>query len=97
LKKVEVPKDYKFTTEYIPVSKPMKPAKICTPTTNFQEDVLWVVDGNVQESDSLLRNLNPNEICKMEVMEKKKATKTYGLKAKNGVVEIWTCKDKSKN
>jgi hypothetical protein len=97
LKKVEVPKDYKFTTEYIPVSKPMKPAKICTPTTNFQEDVLWVVDGNVQESDSLLRNLNPNEICKMEVMEKKKANKTYGLKAKNGVVEIWTCKDKSKN
>ncbi len=50
---------------------------------------LFYVDG-VPTEKSYLKNIDPNDIKKINVLKDKKATKKYGQKAKNGVVEIFT-------
>lgn len=53
-----------------------------------QADPLIVVDGIVQDGIDKLNDIDPNSIESMSVIKDENAVKTYGEKAKNGVIEI---------
>jgi TonB-dependent SusC/RagA subfamily outer membrane receptor len=63
------------------------------------KDPLYVLDGVVQpKNGDVLKNLNPNDIARMDVLKNESATKAYGEAGANGVVIITTKKaEASKN
>jgi len=48
---------------------------------------LYVIDGKIREYINLVE-INPNDIITIDVIKGDAATKKYGEKGKNGVVEI---------
>ncbi len=59
--------------------------------TDGDEEPLYVIDGK-ETSEKKFKKLSPSEVEKIEVLKGDGATKKYGKKAKNGVVEITTKK-----
>ncbi|MFH6602077.1 M56 family metallopeptidase [Maribacter algicola] len=59
--------------------------------TDGDEEPLYIIDGK-EVSEKKFKKLSPSEIEKIEVLKGDGATKKYGKKAKNGVVEITTKK-----
>jgi len=51
------------------------------------DNVLYVIDGKIREYINLVE-INPNDIITIDVIKGDAATKKYGEKGKNGVVEI---------
>lgn len=52
---------------------------------------LIIIDG--KKSDINIKDINPKDICRIDVLKDVSATKIYGDKGKNGVVLITTMKD----
>ena len=93
LEKVVLPKK-----EYKDILYPMgdyKPSKMatCTPSADFPSNALYVVDGKEVDSGFLHKNIKPEEIEKLTVMEKELARTKYGEKGKKGVILISTKKN----
>lgn len=58
-------------------------------TIPYNNNVLYIVDGNpVTEKE--LKQLNPKNIAKVDVLKDSKATALYGVKGSNGVVIVQT-------
>ena len=55
----------------------------------LDDEPLFVIDGKLVGSKFNIRDINPNEIDRINVLKDKKAINKYGQKAKNGVVEIY--------
>lgn len=62
-----------------------------TEKSELPKDVLYIIDGKEMPSGSM-KDLDPNTIKMVNVLKGEAATKKYGEKAKNGVVEITTKK-----
>ena len=61
---------------------------------NFNnESILFVIDGDLKKLGYKPKDIEPNNIDHIVVLKDKKATKKYGEKAKNGVVEIYLKKE----
>ncbi len=56
------------------------------------EKPLVIIDGKESDSATILDDLDPSKIDKMEVLKGEKAVEQYGEKAKNGVILIVTKK-----
>ena len=62
-----------------------------TEKSELPKDVLYIIDGKEMTSGSM-KDIDPNTIKMINVLKGEGATKKYGEKAKNGVVEITTKK-----
>lgn len=62
-----------------------------TEKSELPKDVLYIIDGKEMTSGSM-KDIDPNTIKMVNVLKGEGATKKYGEKAKNGVVEITTKK-----
>lgn len=80
--------EFKFEKSDKPITKVEK----CTPSINFPENALYIIDGKITDSGYLHKNVKPNEIDKLEVMEIELAKIKYGNKGKRGVILISTKK-----
>jgi hypothetical protein len=60
--------------------------------TELPKDVLYIVDGKELQSGSM-KDIDPNTIKSINVLKGETATKLYGEKGKNGVIEIITKKN----
>ncbi|CAM4290336.1 M56 family metallopeptidase [Gillisia limnaea] len=60
------------------------------------EKPLVVIDGKEKEADFDMKSINPEDIESINVLKGENATKEYGDKGKNGVIEI-ELKDKKEN
>lgn len=67
----------------------------CTPSVDFPPNALYVIDGKLADSGYLHKNVQVEDIDKLEVMEAKSATEKYGEKAKKGVILITLKKEKA--
>jgi beta-lactamase regulating signal transducer with metallopeptidase domain len=56
-------------------------------------EILFVVNGKVQEHGYKPKDIKPNNIKSMTVLKDQKATEKYGERAKNGVIEIYLKKE----
>jgi len=59
--------------------------------TQTEAKPLIIIDG--KKSDINIKDINPKDICRIDVLKDVSATKIYGDKGKNGVVLITTMKD----
>ena len=64
----------------------------CTPSADFPPNALYVIDGKLTDSGYLHKNVQVEDIDKLEVMETESAKAKYGEKAKKGVILITTKK-----
>ena len=70
--------------------------KLCCPPQDTTKNPLFVIDGEIisNSSPKALKELDPNNIQKINVLKGEKAIQKYGHDGQNGVVEIWTKKMK---
>jgi BlaR1 peptidase M56 len=80
--------EYKFEKSNKPVSKIEK----CTPSIDFPANALYIINGKMADSGYLHKNVKPDEIDKLEVMEIELAKTKFGEKGKSGVILISTKK-----
>ncbi|CAM4086795.1 MULTISPECIES: TonB-dependent receptor plug domain-containing protein [Flavobacterium] len=59
------------------------------PTVNVANEILYVVNSNYVSED-ILKNINPNNIERVDVLKSQAATAIYGEKAQNGALVITT-------
>jgi hypothetical protein len=64
----------------------------CTPSPDFPANAMYVVDGKMVDSGYLHKNVQVEEIEKLEVMDVETAKIKYGDKGKKGVILISTKK-----
>ncbi|MDZ7898667.1 MAG: hypothetical protein U5N85_11670 [Arcicella sp.] len=64
----------------------------CTPSVDFPSNALYVIDGKEVDSGFLHKNIKPEDIESLEVMNQEIARKKYGEKGKKGVILISTKK-----
>jgi hypothetical protein len=64
----------------------------CTPSVDFPPNALYVVDGKTVDSGYLHKNVQVEDIFKLEVMDTELAKVKYGDKGKKGVILISTKK-----
>jgi hypothetical protein len=64
----------------------------CTPSADFPPNALYIIDGKLADSGYLHKNVQVEDIDKLEVMETESAKAKYGEKAKKGVILITTKK-----
>jgi beta-lactamase regulating signal transducer with metallopeptidase domain len=83
---------------------PVKPTTAVITVVGYKKEEpakepLYVLDGVVQPKDGdVLKNLNPNDIARIDVLKNESATKAYGEAGKDGVIIIATKKaEASKN
>ena len=81
------------TAQWIPKGAKTRVMVVKTDTGNTDKDPLIIIDGVEVEGDVSLETMDPDSIATINVLKGKAATKKYGSKAKNGVVEITTKKD----
>jgi hypothetical protein len=62
-----------------------------TEKTELPKDVLYIIDGKEMTSGSI-KDIDPTSIKMVSVLKGENATKKYGEKGKNGVIEITTKK-----
>jgi ribosomal protein L18E len=62
----------------------------CTPSADFPPNAIYVIDGKLTDSGYLHKNVEVENIDKLEVMETESAIAKYGEKAKKGVILITT-------
>jgi hypothetical protein len=90
-KKVLPKREYK-DIEY-PISKnPLPKTEKCTPSPDFPPNAMYVVDGKMVDSGYLHKNIQVENIEKLEVMDTELAKAKYGDKGKKGVILISTKK-----
>ena len=80
--------EFKFEKPSISITKIEK----CTPSIDFPANALYVIDEKIVDSGYLHKNVKPDEIDKLEVMEIELAKTKYGEKGKSGVILISTKK-----
>jgi hypothetical protein len=64
----------------------------CTPSVYFPPNAMYIIDGKIVDSGYLHKNVQVEDIDKLEVMETESAKAKYGEKAKKGVILITTKK-----
>jgi BlaR1 peptidase M56 len=64
----------------------------CTPSADFPPNAMYVVDGKMVDSGYLHKNVQVEDIEKLEVMDTELAKTKYGDKGKKGVILISTKK-----
>lgn len=74
------------------LNKPSAKIEKCTPSIDFPANALYIIDGKIADSGYLHKNVKPDEIDKLEVMEIELAKTKYGDKGKSGVILISTKK-----
>ena len=74
------------------LNRPLAKIEKCTPSIDFPANALYIIDGKIADSGYLHKNVKPDEIDKLEVMEIETAKTKYGDKGKNGVILISTKK-----
>jgi hypothetical protein len=90
-KKILPKREYK-DIEY-PISKnPLPKTEKCTPSADFPPNAMYVVDGKMVDSGYLHKNVQVEDIEKLEVMDTELAKTKYGDKGKKGVILISTKK-----
>jgi hypothetical protein len=65
----------------------------CTPSQDFPPNAIYVVDGKMVDSGYLHKNVQVEDIDKLEVMNPEIARIKYGEKGKKGVILISTKKN----
>ena len=73
-------------------NRPIVKVEKCTPSIDFPVNALYVIDGKIADSGYLHKNVKPDEIDQLEVMETNLAKIKYGEKGKGGVILISTKK-----
>lgn len=77
---------------FIKPEKNLPKMEKCTPSIAFPTNALYIIDGKIADSGYLHKNVKPDEIDKLEVMEIELAKTKYGEKGKSGVILISTKK-----
>jgi hypothetical protein len=77
---------------FIKPEKNLPKIEKCTPSIDFPTNALYIIDGKIADSGYLHKNVKPDEIDKLEVMEIELAKTKYGEKGKSGVILISTKK-----
>ena len=77
---------------FIKPDKNLQKIERCTPSTDFPPNAIYVIDGKLADSGYLHKNVQVEDIDKLEVMETESAMAKYGEKAKKGVILITTKK-----
>ncbi len=77
---------------YVRPEKPLLKIEKCTPSVDFPTNALYIINGKISDSGYLHKNVKPDEIDKLEVMEIELAKTKYGEKGKSGVILISTKK-----
>jgi len=83
------PDDSKRKTKII--EKKDEKIKIVGYITQTEAKPLIIIDG--KKSDINIKDINPKDICRIDVLKDVSATKIYGDNGKNGVILITTMKD----
>ena len=88
----EAYKRYKSSTNDKPLLNNLPKVERCTPSVDFPANALYVIDGKEVDSGYLHKNIKPEEIENLTVMDKEIARTKYGDKGKKGVILISTKK-----
>jgi hypothetical protein len=75
-----------------PTERDLPKVERCTPSVDFPTNALYIIDGKEVDSGYLHKNVKPEEIENLTVMDKEIARTKYGDKGKKGVILISTKK-----
>ena len=78
--------------DFEPFMKDLPKVERCTPSVDFPANALYVIDGKEVDSGFLHKNIKPENIESLEVMNQEIAQIKYGEKGKKGVILISTKK-----
>ena len=76
-----------------PIMKDLPKVEKCTPSVDFPANALYVIDGKEVDSGFLHKNIKPENIESLEVMNQEIARIKYGEKGKKAVILISTKKN----
>jgi beta-lactamase regulating signal transducer with metallopeptidase domain len=81
-------KDVLYTTDYVPTK-----VERCTPSPDFPTNATYIVDGKEVDSGYLHKNVKPEDIVSLKVLQPEKLPTKEDKKGKKGVILISTKKN----
>ena len=90
LEKQTIAQKNDYELPFIKPEKNLPKIEKCTPSSDFPPNAIYVIDGKLADSGYLHKNVQVEDIDKLEVMETESAKAKYGESAKKGVILITT-------